>query len=104
MLWQERHKMFRDANRTHTRPATAVRNAKRLVQIEMADVRANRTGAGKADLRVHVRAIHVNLPAILVDDVAYLANRFLEDAVRAWIGDHQAAQVVPVLCRPGLEI
>ena len=40
-------------------------------------------GEVKADLRVHVRAVHVNLSAVRVDDFANLADGFLEHAVRA---------------------
>ena len=75
--------MFRHADRAHARPAAAVRNAKGFVQIEMADVRADVAGAGEADLRVHVRAVHVNLAAVRVDDVADLEDGFLEHAVGA---------------------
>ena len=80
---QKCNEMFRHANRPDARSAAAVRNAKRLVQIQMADVRADEAGRGKADLRVHVRAVHVNLAAVRVDDFADLADGFLEHAVRA---------------------
>ena len=83
MAGQKLHEMFRHANRPDARAAAAVRNAKRLVQIQMADVRADVARAAKADLRVHVRAVHVNLAAVRVDDVADLADGFLENAVRA---------------------
>jgi len=84
--------MFRHANRSDARAAAAVRNAKGLVQIQMADVRPDEAGAGEADLRVHVRAVHVNLAAVRVDDFANLADGFLEHAVRGRIGDHQGRQ------------
>ena len=80
---QKFHEMFRHANRPDARAAAAVRNAKRLVQIQMADVRADEAGRVKADLRVHVRAVHVDLAAVRVDDFANLADGFLEHAVRA---------------------
>ena len=34
----------------------------------MTHIRADVAGAGQADLRVHVRAVHINLAAVLVDD------------------------------------
>ena len=40
-------------------------------------------GPAKTDLRVHVRAIHVNLAAMRVNDLADLADGCLENAVRA---------------------
>ena len=57
--------MFRHADRADAGTAAAVRNAKGLVQIEMANIRADVARPAKADLRVHVRAIHVNLAAVL---------------------------------------
>ena len=41
-----------------------MRNAKRLVQIQMADIRAVITRATETDLRVHVCTVHVNLAAV----------------------------------------
>jgi hypothetical protein len=99
---QKLDEMFRHANRADARSAAAVRDAKGLVQIQMADVRADEAGAGEADLRVHVRAVHVNLAAVRVDDFANLADGFLEHAVRAGIGDHQAREIG--LVRLGLRL
>ena len=96
--------MFRDANRPDARSAAAVRDAKRFVQIQMADVRADEAGAGEADLRVHVRAVHVNLAAVRVDDFANLADGRLEHAVRAGIRDHEAGEIVFVRCGLGFQI
>ena len=61
-------------------------------------------GAGQADLRVHVRAVHVNLAAVRVDDFANLADGFLEHAVRARIGDHQARQIIFVRLGFGAQV
>ena len=57
-----------DADRAHARAAAAVRDAEGLVQVEVADVGAELGGPGQADQRVHVGAVHVDLPAVLVDD------------------------------------
>ena len=75
--------MFRHADRPHARPAAAVRNAKGFVQIQMANVRADVAGAAEADLRVHIRAVHVNLAAVLVNDFANLLDAFPRTH-RAW--------------------
>ena len=74
--------MLRHADRAHARTAAAVRDAERLVQVEMADVGADVARPAEADHRVHVRAVHVDLAAVLVHDLADLADRLLEHAVR----------------------
>ena len=51
-------------------------------------------GLVRPDLRVHVRAVHVDLAAVLVDDRADVADRVLEHAVRRRIGDHQRRQAL----------
>src|SRR5438874_1851729 len=84
--------MFGDANWPHARPPPSVRNAKGLVQIEMADISADIAGAAEADLGVHVRAVHIDLAAVGVDDAADVHNGFLEDAVSGGISDHEGGQ------------
>ena len=73
--------------------AAAVGDAERLVQVEVADVGAEVAGAAQPDLRVHVGAVHVHLAAVLVDDVAHLGDRLLEDAVRRRVRDHQRREL-----------
>src|SRR5204863_7525211 len=77
-----RREMFGHADRSNTRAAAAVRDAKCFVQIQMANVRAVISRATKTDLRIHVRAVHVNLSAVRVHDVADFTDRWLENAVR----------------------
>ena len=84
-------------DRTHTRTAAAVRDAKSFVEIEMADVRANVAGTAEADLRVEVGAVHVNLSAGGMHHVADFADAFLEHAVRGRIGDHERGEFGSVL-------
>jgi hypothetical protein len=55
--------------------AAAVWDAEGLVQVEVADVRAQLARAHVADLRVQVGAIHVDLAAVLVDDGADVGDR-----------------------------
>ena len=85
--------MRRHADRTYTRSAAAVRDGKSLVQIEVADVRADVAGAGQTYLRVHVRAVHINLPAVFMDDGGDVLDGFLVHAVRAGVSHHQSGQV-----------
>jgi len=61
--------------------AAAVRNAKRLVQIHVAHVRADVPGPAQPNLRVQVRAVHIDLSAVGMDDFANLPDRFLKHAV-----------------------
>jgi len=74
--------MFRHANRPDARPATAMRNGKRLVQVQMANVRADVRRTAQTYLCVQVRAVHINLSAVGMDDFANFLDRFLEHAVR----------------------
>ena len=99
-----RHEMFGHADRSNTRAAATVRDAKCFVQIQMANVRAVITGATKTDLRIHVRAVHVNLSAVRVHDVADFADRWLDNAVRRWLGDHQRGEVACVSVCFGAQI
>ena len=65
----------------------------------MTHVRADVARPAQPDHRVHVRAVHVDLPAVLVHDLTDLADRLLEHAVRARVGDHQRRQRLAVrLC------
>ncbi len=71
-----------DANRSHTRTAAAVRNAEGFMQIQVRDIRADIARRGDADLRIHVRAIQINLTAILMHDLAHFADGLFINAVR----------------------
>ena len=71
-----------DADRSHARAAAAMRNAERLVQIEMADVGAVIAGPRQADLSVHVGAVEIDLSAVGVDDVADVTDVLFEHTVR----------------------
>ena len=79
--------------------AAAVRDAKSLVQIQMANVRADVARTAEADLRVHVRAVHVNLAAVRVHDLANLADGRFENAVGGRIGDHERGEIVSCASR-----
>src|SRR2546428_436977 len=75
--WRE---MFRHADRSNASPPAAVRNAESFVQIQMANIRADVAGPAKADLRVHVCAIHVNLTAMRMNDLADFPDRCFKNS------------------------
>ena len=91
--------MRRHPDRAHPGASPAVRNREGLVQVEVADVGPDQRRTGETDLGVHVRPVHVNLSALLVNDLADGADVILEDAVRRGIGDHQAGEPIPVVGR-----
>ena len=70
------------ADRTDPGAAAAMWDAKRFVQIQVANIRADVTRPAKADLRVHVRAVHVDLAAVFMHDLADFPDSGFEDAVR----------------------
>mmetsp|Transcript_10399 Transcript_10399/g.37637 ORF Transcript_10399/g.37637 Transcript_10399/m.37637 type:complete len:238 (+) Transcript_10399:911-1624(+) len=104
MVRHERHELLLHADRPHPRPAAAVRDAKRLVQVKVADVGADEPRRGEPDLRVHVRAVHVHLAAVLVDGVADVLDAVLVHAVRGRVRHHERREVILVLLRRRLEL
>ncbi|KAG1453607.1 hypothetical protein G6F57_015691 [Rhizopus arrhizus] len=81
----------------HAGAAAAVRNAERLVQVQVGHVRTELARLGHADHRVHVGAVQVDLAASLVDQIADLGHGFFEHAVRGRVGHHDRGQAVAVL-------
>ena len=82
MSGQEPGEVAADSDRADARTAAAVRDAERLVQVEVADVGAEATRPGDADEGVEVGAVDVHLAAGRVHGVADLTDRLLEHAVR----------------------
>ncbi len=78
-------------------PAAAVRDAERLVQVQVRDVGAELAGLREADERVEVGAVDVDLAAGVVHEPADLPDRLLVHAVRRGVGDHQRRDVLAVL-------
>ena len=70
---EERDQLFRHRNGTDARTAATVRNAEGFVQIEVADVGADVARRSEPDLRVHIGAIHVDLAARIMDELANFA-------------------------------
>ena len=69
------------ADGSYSGTAAAVRHCEGLVQVQVAYVGADEAGVGDADLTVHIGSVHVDLTAVLVDDVADLADLDLEYSV-----------------------
>jgi len=66
----------------HSRPATTVRYGKGLVQVEMTDISPDVTRAGKAYLRIHVGAVHIDKPAILMNNFYHPGDSLLKHTMR----------------------
>ena len=92
------------ANWTYARTATAVRNGKGLVEVEVAHVGSDEARAGQTDLGVHVGTVHVDLSTVVVNNFHEGADAVLIDAVGRGIGDHEGSQVVLVLLGFGFGI
>ena len=82
MAGHEGNEMLRHANWADAGTTTAMGNAERRLQIQMAHVSADVSGRAKANLGVHIRAIHVYLSTMGVDEFAYRANGSFKHAVR----------------------
>ena len=80
--------MRADGHRAHAGTAAAVRDAERLVQVQVRHIRAERGQGGHPDQRVQVRAVDVHLAARRVHRVADAAHVLLVDAGRGRIGQH----------------
>ena len=93
-----------DRHRADARTAAAVRDAERLVQVQMRDVGAELARPGEADQRVQVRAVDVDLAAGLVHQRADLADRLLVHAVRRRVGDHERGDRALVCGQLGTQV
>ena len=80
--------MLSDSDRAHARAAATVRDAERLMQVQVGNVAAELARLSQPDHRVHVRAIDINLAAGLVDRVAHLNHLRVKHAVGGRVGDH----------------
>ena len=83
-----------DADRPHARPATAVGDAKGLVQIHVRHVGTELRRLRQTHQRIQVGTIHVHLAAVLMNDIADLANPLFVHPMGRGVGDHQAGQVL----------
>ena len=89
--------MLGHGDRAHAWAATAMRNGKGLVQVEVGNIAAELAWAGPAGQRVHIRTVDVDLAAHRVDLIAYVADLGVKDTVGGGVGHHDAGDVVAVL-------
>src|SRR5262249_42618571 len=97
MTRQKRRKMLFHADRAHAGAASAMRDAKGLVKVEMADVSAIPSRLRQPDLRVEIGAVEIDLSAMGVNDAANFANCRFEHAVRGRISDHNRGETSRIL-------
>src|SRR3546814_20255104 len=67
---KEGRQVASDADRPDARSAAAMGDAEGLVQVEVRHVRSERAGPADPDHGVEIGAVHVDLAAIRVDDLA----------------------------------
>ncbi len=92
-------KVLCHGNWAHAGTASAVGNAKCLVEVEVTHVGTKLTRSADSDLRVQIRSIHVNLPTVGMDDIADFLDRFLKHTMRGWIGNHEGGKLFLMLFR-----
>ena len=101
---QEGHEVGHHRHRPHAGPAAAVRDAEGLVQIQVAHVAAKFARCRHAHQRIHVRAVDINAPAVLVHERAQLLHAHLEHTVGAGVGNHHRRQIRAVFLALGFEV
>jgi hypothetical protein len=101
---QERYEVLRHRDRSDARPAAAVGDAERLVQVEVRHVAAEDAGLGMAEQRIEVGAVDIHLSPVAVDDVAQLGDAVLVHAVSRGIRHHDGREVVVVGLALGAQI
>ena len=65
-----------------------MRNTKCLVQIQVTNIRSHIARTTKADLRVHIRAVHINLAAMRVHDLANFTDGGFKHTMRRRVSHH----------------
>lgn len=89
---QERRQVGAHADGSDTGATAAVRDAERLVQVQVTDVAAEPTGSGQPDEGVEVGAVHVDLASGVVDGSADVGDLVLVHAVGGRVGDHDRGE------------
>ena len=85
--------MLPHRDRSDAWAATPMGDGEGLVQVQMADVGAEASRPSEADHGIQVRAVEIDLPTMVVDQLADLHDGLLEHAVGRGIGDHQRGEV-----------
>src|SRR5437016_3210960 len=90
---QEWRQVALHTNGAHAGTATAVRNCKCLMEVQVTNISANEAGSREAHLCVHVRTVHVYLSAVLMHYLRNFLYRLFEYPIRRRVGDHDTRQV-----------
>ena len=104
MVGKERRKVSTTTNGTHARSAAAMGNAESLVKVHVRDVGAKFAGPADPNHGIEIGTVHVNLAAVLMNDLADLRDRRLEHTVGGRVGDHRCRKTVFVRLRLGTQI
>jgi hypothetical protein len=75
-----------------------------FVKIQMADVRADVPWSTEPYLCVHIRTVHIDLPAVRMNDLTDAPYVCLEDTVRRGVGQHERGQPITMLSGLGFKI
>ena len=62
----------------------------------MRHVRADFGGFGNANLRVEIRAVHINLAAVVVNNLTRLLHPLFVHAMCRRVGDHERGEIIAV--------
>ncbi len=91
-------------DRTDPRATTAVRDAERLVQVQVAHVRTEHPRLGQPHQGVQVRAVDIDQAAAGVHQIARPRDALLVDTVRGRVGHHERGEPVGVCSGLGGQI
>jgi hypothetical protein len=101
---EKRPEVVAHCHRANSWSATTVRNAERLMQVQVAHVCAEEAWFGYSNEGVQVCTVHVHLATVFVDDIADLSDSRLEHAVRRGIRNHESGESVGRLCALGAQV
>src|SRR5690625_7996398 len=97
MAREERFQLLICYDRSHSRPATAMRNTERFVQVQVTYVRTNQIRRGPANLCIQIGSIQVDKDAMLMNHITEHFDIFFIDFVGEAISDYQGRETVTVL-------
>ncbi|MNT74366.1 hypothetical protein D3C72_2131790 [compost metagenome] len=73
--------MFSHTDWTNTRTTATVRNCKSLVKIQVTNVCPDIPRTCESNLRIHIRTVHINLPAVIVRQLCNFFDIRIEESV-----------------------
>lgn len=74
-------------------------NSEGLMEVHVADVSPEEARGSKTDLGIHISAVHVDLPSVLVDHLAHLLHSVLVLACSGGESNHVGPKLIFVLQR-----